>query len=138
MVTRYIKECYFFKTSQNFQNPHKRFNATVLYPYPLFLARYLLPESHKQLIFICRPISPVLENIRVPQIEATIFCSDVIMEKAYDPFSKPCYFYPSKLHYACKRIIMLSYTTIVVYSRDHKGVGVAHKITSPKKASIFP
>ena len=34
----------------------------------------------------------------------------------------------------------LSYTTIVVYSRDHKGVGVAHKMTSAKKktATIFP
>ena len=28
---------------------------------------------------------------------------------------------------------------IVVYSRDHKGVGMAHEIKSPKKtASVFP
>ena len=26
---------------------------------------------------------------------------------------------------------------IVMYSRDHKGVGVAHKITSPKKQPQF-
>ena len=28
---------------------------------------------------------------------------------------------------------LVSYTTIVVYSRDHKGVGMAHEIKSPKK-----
>ena len=35
---------------------------------------------------------------------------------------------------------MLSYSTIVLYSRDHKEVGVAQKVTSPKltPASIFP
>ena len=32
----------------------------------------------------------------------------------------------------------VSYTTTVVYSRDHKGVGVAHEITSPKKSLNFP
>ena len=32
----------------------------------------------------------------------------------------------------------LSYTTIVVYSRDHKGVGVAQEITSPKNSLAFP
>ena len=32
----------------------------------------------------------------------------------------------------------VSYTTIVVYSRDYKGVGVAHKIISPKKQPQFP
>ena len=32
----------------------------------------------------------------------------------------------------------VSYSTIVLYSRDHKGVGVTHKKTSPKKpASTF-
>ena len=29
-------------------------------------------------------------------------------------------------------------STIVLYSRDHKGVGVAHKITSPKTQPQFP
>ena len=33
-------------------------------------------------------------------------------------------------------ILRLSYSMIVQYSRDHKGVGVAHKKTSP--ASLFP
>ena len=32
----------------------------------------------------------------------------------------------------------LSYSTIVLYSRDNKGVGVAHKIISPKKQPQFP
>ena len=27
---------------------------------------------------------------------------------------------------------MLSYTMIVVYSREHKGIGVVHEITSPR------
>ena len=31
----------------------------------------------------------------------------------------------------------LSYSTIVPYSRDHKGVGVAHKIILPKKQPQF-
>ena len=31
----------------------------------------------------------------------------------------------------------LSYSTIVLHSRDHKGVGVAHKITSPKNQPQF-
>ena len=26
-----------------------------------------------------------------------------------------------------------SYSTIMLYSKDHKGVGMAHKITSPQK-----
>ena len=33
--------------------------------------------------------------------------------------------------------IVVSYTMIVVYSRDHKRVGVAHKIKSPKKLPQF-
>ena len=32
----------------------------------------------------------------------------------------------------------LSYTTVVVYSRDHKGVGVAHELISCKKQPQFP
>ena len=31
----------------------------------------------------------------------------------------------------------ISYTTIVVYSRDHKGVGMAHEIISPQKKLRF-
>ena len=31
------------------------------------------------------------------------------------------------------KMIIISYTTIVVYSRDNKGVGMAHEIISPKK-----
>ena len=34
--------------------------------------------------------------------------------------------------------VYLSYTTIVVYSRDYKGVGMAHEIISPKKQPQFP
>ena len=33
---------------------------------------------------------------------------------------------------------LLSYITIVLYSRDHKGVGVAHENTSPKNQRQFP
>ena len=33
---------------------------------------------------------------------------------------------------------ILSYTMMVVYSRDHKGVGVAHEIISPKNQPQFP
>ena len=33
---------------------------------------------------------------------------------------------------------MLSYSMIVLYSRDHKGVGMAHKIISPKRQPQFP
>ena len=29
-----------------------------------------------------------------------------------------------------------SYSTIVLYSRDHKGLGVAHKIHHPKPSSV--
>ena len=29
-------------------------------------------------------------------------------------------------------VSFISYSTILLYSRDHKGVGVAHKIISPK------
>ena len=32
----------------------------------------------------------------------------------------------------------LSYSTIVLYSRDHKGVGVAHKKSPKIPASIYP
>ena len=32
----------------------------------------------------------------------------------------------------------LRYSTIVLYSRDHKGVGMAHEITSPKNILNFP
>ena len=50
--------------------------------------------------------------------------------------------YPGLYVYKCTAFgvpYCTSYTTIVVYSRDHKGVGVAHEITLPKKtASIFP
>ena len=31
----------------------------------------------------------------------------------------------------------LSYSTIIVYNRDHKGVGMAHEITSPKHQPQF-
>ena len=31
----------------------------------------------------------------------------------------------------------LSYSTTVLYSRDHKGVGMAHEIISPKKQPQF-
>ena len=31
-----------------------------------------------------------------------------------------------------------SYSTIILYSRDHKGVGVAHEIISPKNQPQFP
>ena len=34
-------------------------------------------------------------------------------------------------------MVLLSYTMIVVYSRDHKGVGVAHEIKSSKKQLQF-
>ena len=34
-------------------------------------------------------------------------------------------------------LLFLSYTTIVVYSRDQKGVSVAHEITSPEKQPQF-
>ena len=38
-----------------------------------------------------------------------------------------------------KMVNSISFSTIVLYSRDHKGVGVAHEIVSPKKtASISP
>ena len=33
--------------------------------------------------------------------------------------------------------VSVSYSMIVLYSRDHKGVGVAHKITSPKNQLQF-
>ena len=36
------------------------------------------------------------------------------------------------------QIFEVSYSTIVLYSKEHKGVGVAHKITSPKKQPQFP
>ena len=32
---------------------------------------------------------------------------------------------------------LLSYSMTVLYSRDHKGVGVAHEITSPKNQPQF-
>ena len=32
---------------------------------------------------------------------------------------------------------LCSYSTIVLYSRDHKGVGMAHEITSPKNQPQF-
>ena len=32
---------------------------------------------------------------------------------------------------------MLSYSMVGLYSRDHKGVGVVHKITSPKNQPQF-
>ena len=34
-------------------------------------------------------------------------------------------------------LVLQSYSMIVLSSRDHKGVGVAHKITSPKNKSQF-
>ena len=34
-------------------------------------------------------------------------------------------------------VAILSYSTIVLYSRNHKGVGVAHKKTSPKNQPQF-
>ena len=37
------------------------------------------------------------------------------------------------------QVTSLSYSTIALYNTDHTGVGVGHKITSPKNtASIFP
>ena len=36
------------------------------------------------------------------------------------------------------RQLYISYTMIVVYSRDHKGVGVAHEVISSKKQPQFP
>ena len=45
-------------------------------------------------------------------------------------------FLTSSIYIQCT---IITYSMIVPYSRDHKGVGVAHKIISPKKtASIFP
>ena len=35
------------------------------------------------------------------------------------------------------QVAMVSYTTKVVYSRDHKGVGMAHKIKSLEKQPQF-
>ena len=34
-------------------------------------------------------------------------------------------------------ILLESYSTIVLYSRDHKGVGMAHEITSSKNQPYF-
>ena len=49
-------------------------------------------------------------------------------------------FYMLELCVFCNTYVnseLLSYTRIVVYSRDHKGVGVAHKIKLPKKQPQF-
>ena len=39
--------------------------------------------------------------------------------------------------YRVDTVSALSYSTIVLYNRDYKGVGVAHKITSPNNQPQF-
>ena len=41
------------------------------------------------------------------------------------------------LHITQLKITTKSYSTIVLYSKDHKGVGVAHEIASPKNQPQF-
>ena len=41
------------------------------------------------------------------------------------------------MFYVLSYSMIVSYSTIVLYSRDHKGVGVAHEITSLKKQPQF-
>jgi len=36
-----------------------------------------------------------------------------------------------------EHVVRISWTTLVVYSRDHKGVCVAKKIMSPKNSALF-
>ena len=46
-------------------------------------------------------------------------------------------FHRSNYLYSYVLVSILSYSTTVLYSRDHKGVGMAHKITSPKNQPKF-
>ena len=56
-----------------------------------------------------------------------------IIQRVRDKLTGTIYHIFSYIHCVCT----ISYSTIV-YSRDHKGVGMAHEITSPKKQPQFP
>ena len=83
----------------------------------------------------CSNLKPPLRISR----SATVLCSFLAMlHCSYSLNIMLTLFHCTDVHYTVTYEKLLSYSMIVLYNRDHKGVGVAHETISPNSNLNFP